>query len=317
MVRGYIVAIIIEGVELVIDLLDNIYFDEKKFNRYINSKVGKIFLSHERELRRNANPLKIKQEIKSVINSSKYKDLYDFYKLKENIKRAKKGLEYIKLNEEEIVTRVLEEIYKYIPKWVEIRPDVILYAGGIDGGFATFTKDVYINYIKYIGNLEEFKKVLAHEFYHARRVPINKKMELYFKMSLYNNRAKYDSLGRVFEEGIACLIQHGANLDIDDPVGTLTNRDLTLKKEHFKVLNEALYSIKNGNPNYNLIYKINVYVIGYIISKTIYENEGSISLDKWTVDFNYELLIRKYIKICKQRGISSGIDSNLEKWLTS
>ena len=310
-------AIITEGVELIIELLDSTYFDEKKFKKYMYSKVGKIFLNHERELRRNTSPQIIKNEMKRVINNPKYKDSYDFYKLKENLISVKEELEYIKSNEEAIISSVLEQVYKYIPRWVEIRPDITLYAGGIDGGFATFTKDVYINYIKYIGNLNEFKKVLAHEFYHARKVPINKKIELFFKMNFYNGRAKYDSLGRIFEEGIACLIQHGVNLNVDDPVGTLTNRDLTLKKEHFEVLNEALHSIKHGNPNYNVICKINVYVIGYIISKFIYENEGSISLDKWTVDFNYEVLIQKYIEICKESGIASGFDRELEKWLAS
>lgn len=315
--RRYIVAIITEGVELIIELLDSTYFDEKKFKKYMYSKVGKIFLNHERELRRNTSPQIIKNEMKRVINNPKYKDSYDFYKLKENLISVKEELEYIQLNEETIISSVLEQVYKFIPRWVEIRPDITLYAGGIDGGFATFTKDVYINYIKYIGNLNEFKKVLAHEFYHARKVPINKKIELFFKMNFYNGRAKYDSLGRIFEEGIACLIQHGVNLNVDDPVGTLTKRDIILKKEHFAVLNHALYSIKKGTPDYNLINKINIYTLGYIVSKTIYEQNSSISLDEWTINFNYKALIKRYIEICKQNGITSGFDRDIEKWLAS
>jgi len=315
--RGYIVRIITEGVELAIELLDSTYFDEKKFKKYMHSKVGKIFLNHEIELRRKISPLIVEQEIKMIFDNPKYKDLYGFYILKENMELVKKDLEYIRCNEEDIISKVLEQIYIYIPKWVEIKPDITLYVGGVDGGFATFTKDVYINYIKYIGNLKEFKKVLAHEFYHARRVPINKKIKLFLKMSFYINRAKYDSLGRIFEEGIACLIQHGVNFETDDPVGTLTNRDILLKKEHFEILNEALFSIKHNNPDYNLIYKINVYVIGYIISKTIYEYKGSITLDEWTINFNYEALIQKYIEICKESGIASGFDRELEKWLIS
>ena len=310
-------AIITEGVELIIELLDSTYFDEKKFKKYMYSKVGKIFLNHERELRRNTSPQIIKNEMKRVINNPKYKDSYDFYKLKENLISVKEELEYIQLNEETIISSVLEQVYKFIPRWVEIRPDITLYAGGIDGGFATFTKDVYINYIKYIGNLNEFKKVLAHEFYHARKVPINKKIELFFKMNFYNGRAKYDSLGRIFEEGIACLIQHGVNLNVDDPVGTLTKRDIILKKEHFAVLNHALYSIKKGTPDYNLINKINIYTLGYIVSKTIYEQNSSISLDEWTINFNYKALIKRYIEICKQNGITSGFDRDIEKWLAS
>ena len=304
-----------EGVELVIELLDSTYFDENKFKRYIYSKVGKIFFSHERELRRRTSPRIVELEIKKVINNPKYRDSYGFYILKENIELVKKDLEYIKSNEVDIISQVLEQIYRYVPMWVEINPNITLYVGGVDGGFATFTKDVYINYIKYIGNIEEFKKVLAHEFYHARLVPISKKIKLFLKKSFYINRAKYDSLGRIFEEGIACLIEHGVNFETDDPVGTLTNRDILLKKEHFEVLNEALFSIKQNNPDYNLIYKINVYVIGYIISKMIYENEGSVFLNQWTVNFNYEILIQKYIEICKETGIASGFDRDIEKWL--
>ena len=100
--RRYIVAIITEGVELIIELLDSTYLDEKKFKKYMYSKVGKIFLNHERELRRNTSPQIIKNEMKRVINNPKYKDSYDFYKLKENLISVKEELEYIKSNEEAI-----------------------------------------------------------------------------------------------------------------------------------------------------------------------------------------------------------------------
>lgn len=125
----------------------------------------------------------------------------------------------------------------------------------------------------------------------------------------------YSTLGRILEEGIACLVQHGTNFKIDDPIGTLTNRDMFLSKEHFKILNESMISIKNGDPDYGKIYRINVYVLGYIISKTIYENGDKSILDEWTVNFNYIKPIRRYIEICKKNKRHSGFYREIEDWL--
>lgn len=307
--------IITNGMDIIIDFLKESSFDEKKFIKYIYSPQMKIFLKHEKRLNRYTDKEIVEEELKKVFSNKKYEDAYGFSTLKKNIFQLEKDIEYIKENEKKITERACKEVYKYLPKELEINPDIILYIGGLDGGFATFTKDVYINIGRYIGKLKEFEKVLAHEFYHARRISVKRKLSLFFKINFYPEKGMYSTLGRILEEGIACLVQHGTNFKIDDPIGTLTNRDMFLSKEHFKILNESMISIKNGDPDYGKIYRINVYVLGYIISKTIYENGDKSILDEWTVNFNYIKPIRRYIEICKKNKRHSGFYREIEDWL--
>lgn len=307
--------IITEGVELLYDLISSNYFDEKKYKQYINAMETKIFIKHENQVGRNTNKLMLERELKKVLEDDTYEDLYGFYIIKKNINEFKNDIEYIKANKHEILDNVLIQVYKFLPNWMKVKPKIILYAGGADGGFATFTKNVYINLGKYIGRKEEFEKVLAHEFYHARHICLQKKIILYIKTSLYPKRAMFDSLGRMLEEGIACLVQQGIKFDIDDPVGTLTKRDILLSKEHFDMLNNAILTIKEERPNYSLIYKINVYVLGYIIARTLYENDGVFILDEWTVNFDYKKPIKRYIELCREKNKPSGFSEEIEKWL--
>ena len=118
-------------------------------------------------------------------------------------------MEYIKANEREIINNALFRVYRFVPNEVPIKPNIYIIAGGCDGGFTAFMKKIYINFGKYIENIEEFEKVLAHELYHSRYLKFYKKAFLILKMSLYTEKAMYETLGRILEEGIACLIQHG------------------------------------------------------------------------------------------------------------
>ncbi|HHV26720.1 hypothetical protein FYJ27_04610 [Anaerosalibacter bizertensis] len=307
--------VITDGIDIIIDFLKESNFNEKKFKDYISSPQMKIFLKHEKRLKRDTNKKKIKNELKRVFLNEKYDDDYGFSILKRNIVQLEKDINYIKENEREIFERVCIQVYEYLPKNIEVDPNIIIYLGGFDGGFATFTKDVYVNIGRYIGNLKEFEKLLAHECYHARKIPFKRKVSLFFKMSFYPEKAMYDTLGRILEEGIACLVQHGVNFCNDDPIGTLTSRDMLLSKEYFEILNESLLSIKNENPDYNLICKINPYVLGYIISKTIYKHKGIVVLNEWTINFNYKDPIKTYIDICRDKDISSGFSTEVEEWL--
>lgn len=307
--------VITDGIDIIIDFLKESNFNEKKFKHYISSPQMKIFLKHEKRLKRNTNKKMVKKELKRVFLNKKYEDDYGFFILKRNIFQLEKDINYIKENEKEIFKRVCMQVYKYLPRHIEVDPNIIIYLGGFDGGFATFTKNVYVNIGRYIGNLKEFEKLLAHEFYHARKIPFKKKVSLFFVMSFYPEKAMYDTLGRILEEGIACLIQHGVNFCNDDPIETLTNRDILLSKDYFNILNESLLSIKNEKPDYNLICKINPYVLGYIISKAIYENKGIDVLDKWTINLNYKDPIKTYLDICRDKNISSGFSTEVEEWL--
>ncbi len=48
---------------------------------------------------------------------------------------------------------------------------------------------------------------------------------------LKGNPLVYEIIGKIMEEGIASLVQHGRILEVDDPTGTLTSRNLTLVKK--------------------------------------------------------------------------------------
>lgn len=305
------------GVELLIELLDKEYFDNSLFKEYIKLPQVKAFLKHEKELNRRTNKKIIKEELERVILYSDYEDPYEFYMLKRNIYSLKKSVEYIKANEREIINNALFRVYRFVPNEVPIKPNIYIIAGGCDGGFTAFMKKIYINFGKYIENIEEFEKVLAHELYHSRYLKFYKKAFLILKMSLYTEKAMYETLGRILEEGIACLIQHGLILSKDDPIGTLTSRDLVLYKEHFELLNAALLSIKEKKPDYRLIVKIDVYVIGYIIARVLYEEEGMHILNEWTFNYDYKKPVKKYIETCYKKKVTTGFMKEIEKWLLS
>ncbi len=305
----------LEGVELLIQLLDKNYFDERIFNEYISLHQTKVFIKHERELKRNTSNLILKNELKNVILKENYKDPYDFYLLKKNLSLLKKDIEYIRTNQDNIINNALERVYKVLPKKVVVNPKIYLIAGGQDGGFTIFMKNVYVNLGRYIGNMEEFEKVLAHELYHGRKLEWYKKFYLTLKMSMDNEKTMFETLGRIFEEGIACLIQHGVKLSKDDPIETLTRRKLILSQEAFGDLDKVLLSIKNGKPNYQLIASLDVYVLGYKIIRILYENRGVYILDEWTINYNYKRLIKEYVFICKEKNIRTGFGEEVDKWL--
>lgn len=261
------------GVEFLIQLLDKDYFDEKIFNKFVKLPQTKAFIRHEQELKRNTNKKRLKDELRKVITRDDYQDIYEFYLLKKNLSLFKDNVEYIKNNQCEVINNALDRVYKIVPLEIPINSNIYIIAGGCDGGFTIFMKKIYINMGKYIGNIEEFEKVLAHELYHGRSLKFYKKFFLLFKMSMFHEKAMFETLGRIFEEGIACLVQHGIVLSKDDPVGTLTKRNLVLSRESFHLLNKTLLTIKENRPDYKLIRLLNVYVLGYTIVRILYEEE--------------------------------------------
>lgn len=315
--RGLNLKLNLEGVELLIQLLDKDYFDERTFKRYINLQQTKAFLKHEKDLKRNTNKKIVKNELKKVILDDNYEDLYDFYLLKNNLSLFKKDVQYIKKNKEKIINNALERVYKIVPRNIVINPEINIIAGGHDGGFTAFMKKIYVNLGKYIGDREEFEKVLAHELYHGRKLKFHNKFLLILKMTKNNEKALFETLGRILEEGIACLIQHGLTLSKDDPIGTLTRRKLVLSQEAFNSLDKVLLSIKKGDPNYKLMATLDVYILGYKIVKVLYEDKGPHILDQWIINYNYKKLIKEYINICKRKATPTGFTREIDNWLLS
>jgi hypothetical protein len=310
--RRYKVKINMDSIISLINILQQNTFNDRDFNNFIKLKGTKGFLEQEKNTNNKLNIKIIKKELKKVILDENYKDNYKFYLIKNNMEKIIKDINSIKENEDLIINQALKRVYKIVPKGVTIKSKIFLYWGGSDGGFTIDRKKVFINYQKYIGNREEFIKILSHELYHSRNFSMKDRFIFFLKIILNTNRFVYEIIGKSIEEGIACLIQHGPILKIDDPVGTLTKRNLVLSKEEFDRLNDILMDIKLDKINSKDIRKVNIYVIGYHIVSTIYNTEGVLILDDWTLNLEYRRIIDKYIEICNINNIPTGFSKEVQ-----
>ncbi len=298
----------IDSLIVMMNFLQKDYFDEKSFKKLIKTKGMRGFLEYQRSIGQDTN---IKEELEKVIYDENYKDKYEFYIAKKKLKELEEDINYIMGHEKYILDKAMKNIYKIIPEGMKTSGKIYLFLGGNDGGF-TITRDkIYINYGKYINNTEEFIKILSHEFYHSRRISLKIRLFFLLKIVFINNGKIYGLMGKIIEEGIASLVQHGSILKIDDPTGTLNSRDLLLIKDEFELLNEIIIDIKNRKNFYKKLEKLNLYAIGYYIVSTIYNAEGVIILDNWTLKLRYEDIVKKYIKICNIKEISSGFHEDI------
>ena len=297
------------------NILKQDIFDEEGFNKFIKTKGTRGFLEHQKNIDGRLNIEEIRDEVKRVVLYENYKDKYEFYLIKEDIEKLYKDIYYIQKNEEQIIAQALHRVYKIVPKDMIVSSNIYLYGGGMDGGFTINRKKVFINYGKYIGHREEFIKVLSHELYHSRNFSIKSRFIFFLKMFLNTNRLTYEVIGKSLEEGIACLVQHDAILKTDDPVGTLTKRNLILLKEEFDRLNDILLKIKSGKGTHRDIKTLNIYAIGYHIVSTIYNAEGVLPLDDWTLNLEYARIVEIYIETCNSCNIPSGFTKEIEEWI--
>ena len=307
----------IESMKFLANILEQNTFDKKEFNKFIKTKGIRGFLEHQKCIDSSVNIKNIEEELRKVVLDKNYKDKYEFYWIKENISQLYKDMEYIKKNEKQIIDKALRKVYKIVPKDMAVKPNIYFYSGGIDGGFTINRRKIFINYGKYIGLREEFIKILSHEIYHSRTIPVKSRLIFLLKMISKDNPLICEIIGKVMEEGIASLVQHGGILKADDPIGTLTRRNLTLIKEEFYLLNHILLDIKNKNYDNKKVSKLNIYVIGYHIVSKIYITEGVLILDDWTVNLKYESIIKKYIEICNANKMSSGFSDEVLEWIIS
>lgn len=290
----------------LLNILNKKTFDEKEFNKFIRTKGAKEFIKYEKDTNDYGNIRHMKEELKKVVLDEYYRDQYEFHLIKRNIEKLNRDIDYIKENEKEIIDKVLKEVYKIVPRCMTINFRIYLYAGGTDGGFTINRKKVFINYGKYIGNKEEFIKILSHELYHSRDIPLKTRFIFFLNILLRTNRLIYEIIGKFLEEGIASLVQHGPYLQVDDLAGTLTKRNLLFLREQFQLLNKCLLGVKFDNISRKDTEKLNFYVIGYHIVTTIYNKEGVLILDEWTENLKYGKIIKKYVEICNTDNISSG-----------
>ena len=308
-------ALNLDTIVTLAKILDQKTFDERLYNTFIRTKGGKRFVEYEKSLEKARGKDDIKKELIKLVEDESYEDKYQFYKLKRNLNQLKIDIKYIKEKGDAILENALKEVYKIVPHNMSIKSNIYLYGGGANGGFTIDRKDIFINYGKYIGKKEEFIKILSHELYHSRKLSIESRIKFLFKMVFRVNRLIYGILGKALEEGIASLVQHGSILKVDDPVDTLTRRNLLLCKEQFDLLNDILRDIKYGRINNKKIGKLNLYIIGYHIVTTIYNIEGVMVLDHWTENLEFREIIKRYIEICNENQITSGIDKEIVEWI--
>lgn len=308
-------ALNIDCILILAKMFDKNTFDDKLFDRFLNTKATKVFLQHENSIGKNVNKDEIKAALKKIVKNTGYKDKYKFYLIKSNLNQLKTDIQYLQDHGKMIIKLALKKVYKIIPDEMRVNANIYLYSGGTDGGFTISRRDIFINYGNYIGKRKEFINILSHELYHSRNIPLTNRIRFAWKLVKERNRVIYELFGKSIEEGIACLVQHGPILESDDLTGNLTKRNLLLSKIQFDILNNILLNIKFGMVQKYKIEDLNIYVIGYIIVSTIYSKEGVLALDEWTINLEFRRIITKYIEICNKRNIPSGFEDEVIEWV--
>ncbi len=304
----------IEGIKLLVEIIENNCINYDKLVEFTKTKAMKAFMEHERSFSRDISRGMIIKELIKLKKDNEYKDKYGFYIMKENISILKENLFYIEKNGDKIISEALINVFKLVPKGIKIQPNIYLYAGGIDGGFTVCRKDVFINYIKYFNSLEEFIKVIGHELFHCRIISLSNKFRSLF-IDNVNSKYIYEILGKILEEGIACFIQHGNILEKDDPAGTLTKEKIKLIDKKFQELNSTLLKIKEGNIDYLGTETIDIYSIGYYIVSSLYSFYGKEALLPWIERYDYKKPIKSYINVSREARRESGFNEEIEGWL--
>ncbi|QQY78889.1 hypothetical protein EDD65_10442 [Keratinibaculum paraultunense] len=291
-------------------------FDNKKFKKFTSTKGFRGFLEHECLINNmETNAKSVNEEIKNMMKFQNYKDRYGFYKVRDNLFQLRDDIKYIETNKRNILDKAIDKTYKIVPSDMSLNINIYLYIGGNDGGFTLGRKKIYINYAKYIGNINEFIKIISHELYHSRNISFKNRFIFFIETLFTANVLAHKTISKIIEEGIACLVQHGPYLISDDPTGTLTKRSLLLLKNEFEILNQIILKEYKGIKEPKNIEKLNIYTIGYHIITTIYDKEGVLILDDWTKNLKHRRIIQKYIEICNNDDIVSGFDCEVEKIL--
>lgn len=303
-----------EGIKILIKIFEDEEINFDDLMELLKTKAMKAFMHHEKSFNKNISRKIITKELIKLKTDNEYKDKDCFYILKENISLVKKELLFIEEDKDKIIQEALVKVYNFIPKNIKIQSSIHLYAGGIDGGFTVSRKDIFINYIKYFNKPDEFIKVLSHEFFHCRFISLNNKLKNTFIDNI-NNKYTYEVLGMTLEEGIACLIQHGILLEEDDPAGTITKLKLKTIDKKLEQLNNILLGIKEGNIDYFMFKKLDIYTIGYHIASSLYSLYGREILYPWIQHYNYKEIMKSYIRATRETGKNSGFTKEIERWL--
>lgn len=303
----------IDGIKALGDVLEEeLSYD--KLKKLTKVKSVSRFIDHEKTFNRDIDKFIFILEIIRLKTYEDYVDKFNLYILKENLSGLYEDLEWLKADEEKIIKEALDKVYDLVPSYIDINPKIYLYGGGIDGAFTLYGKEIFINYIKYLGSSEEFIKVVSHELFHCRNIPLKVKLRNYFQLNI-RERYLYEVLGKIFEEGIALLIQHGNVLKKDDPVGSITREKLNLVDREFEKLNLVLEDIKGNSIEYINTKTIDYYALGYYMVRFLYDFYNREVLLPWILDLDYRTLIKSYILGIREEGKERGFSKNIEFWL--
>lgn len=286
---------------------------ESSMITFLNTQAMRSFIDHENSYHRYVNKDKLLKIIKEMKVHNKI-DEYGFYKLNSNKKIYKDVLDYIKINEKEILNQALGKVYTIVPQHILLNYNVNFYIGGNDGGFTINRKDIYINYLQYYENMEELVKVLSHEIFHCRPNVQQNKIKDIFNKNI-EEVYLFQVLGRILEEGLATFIQHGEELLIDDPVKTLTQEKLNNIDLTFNELNTILLGVKNRNSRLIKDRFIDIYPLGYYIVCRLNESNKIDTCFSWIERYEFKEPIKTYISICKSTHTKSGFTEEIEDWL--
>lgn len=306
----------IDSIVYLEKLLSQDTFNDKLFKKFINTKGIRGFLVHEPQGNRRIRVKILRKEIQKIMEFKKYKDGYGFHNIRDNLPQLREDVQYIKEKKQDILDEAIKETYKIVPHDMSFNGNIYLYIGGDDGGFTVNREKIYINYGKYMGNIEEFIKIISHELYHSRNIDLKDRFFFFLDTLSNTNMVAHEIIAKIMEEGIACLVQQGPVLLTDDPTGTLTKRSLLFLKEEFELLNQIILKDIRRIKNQNRIENLNIYAIGYYIVTTVYNKKGVLILDDWTRNLKYRRIIQTYIEICNEYGIVSGFTHQAKNVLT-
>lgn len=302
-----------ESIKILINILKEDKIDYRKLTKFVKTKEVRGFIQHEKTFNRKTSEDIIIEEIIKLKTQADYKDKYDFHIIKNNINIIVYRLNYIEEHQELIMEYALNRIRTFIPQSIKVNSNIYLYIGGIDGGFSVNGKDIFINYIKYFNEIDELIKIVSHELFHCRIIPFKNKFKVFFTRD--TKKYIYEILGKILEEGIALLIQHGIILGKNDPIGTITKEKMEKIEEEFEVLNCVLLKLKEGNIDYLELRKIDIYSIGYYIVNFIYKYYDEEILESWIFKYDYNMPIKSYIYGIRKEGLSSGFSKEIENWI--
>lgn len=307
-----------EGLELLIEILDGGSFNEKLFRDFINCEHFKVFMEHEKELRRETSEESIKENIKLALEGKGDSESYGFNYILKYISQIRDKINELKNSSKEIEQVIRERVSRYAP--LDIYDDnftMHIYGGGCDYGFSVRDGECYINLALLADKIEYLEDIMAHEYYHTRRrgtgiQPYDFSKENYLKTFMYH----------IIEEGIATLVQFEYEKKYDG-FAFISKERFDKRLEYFKNLDNCIRECNINNEYSTKVVSeyfqdsIPNYIVGYWIGQVLFKEEGKNGLELWNRNCDYIGSFKSYINILRRDKLSSGLSKEVEDYILS